>query len=135
MRQVALGLVWMVCFSGLAQDRTQLERWACLADKKCQKSDDSKPEKQEFARTAKVGQWWTEEQAPIQATFAASRIESDGDVVRLNGDVEIATSAVILEADEADYHWDTGEIDARGRVHVRPIPFVAGQGLRQFGLK
>src|ERR1700733_6076128 len=112
MRQVALGLVWIVCFSGLAQDRRQVERWACLADKKCQQSNDSKPEKQEFARTARVGQWWTEENAPIMATFAASRIESVGDVVRLTGNAEIATSAVVLEADEADYHWDTGEIDA-----------------------
>ena len=135
MRKVALGLAWTVCFSGLAQDRTQLERWACLADRKCQQSNDSKPEKQEFARTAKVGQWWTEEHAPIQETFTAAHIESDGDVVRLNGNVEIATSTVVLQADEADYHWDTGEIDARGNVHVKPIPFVSSTGLRQFGLK
>jgi lipopolysaccharide assembly outer membrane protein LptD (OstA) len=50
-------------------------------------------------------------------------------VVQLKGNVEIKTKTVVqdqplsmmimaVRADEADYHEDTGEIEARGAVHV-----------------
>jgi lipopolysaccharide assembly outer membrane protein LptD (OstA) len=135
MRLVALGVVWAACLPGIAQDQAQLYRWVCLADKKCQQSNDARPEKQAFARTAKVDQWWPEERAQIMATFMAKRIDSEGDVFRLKGNAEITTGVVIVRADEADYHWDTGEIDARGNVHVKPIPYRPSPGLSQFGIK
>ena len=54
-------------------------------------------------------------------------------VIRLKGDVEIRTCCVqiasgkkkprrqylILRADEADFHQETGEIEARGNVHLK----------------
>jgi lipopolysaccharide assembly outer membrane protein LptD (OstA) len=135
MKLFALGIACVACFPGIAQNQTQFERRACLSSSKCQQSNDPQPEKQEFARTAKVGRWWPEEHGSIVVTFMASRIDSDQNVFRLKGNAEIATSAAIVQADEADYHWDTGEIDARGNVHVKPIPYSTSQGLRQFGVK
>jgi lipopolysaccharide assembly outer membrane protein LptD (OstA) len=129
------GIVWIACFPTLAQNQTPFERWACLASGKCQQSNDPQPEKQQFARTAKVGRWWPEERGPIVTTFMATRINSDQNVLQLRGDAEIATSTVIVQADEAAYHWDTGEIDARGNVHVKPILYSPSPGLSQFGLK
>jgi lipopolysaccharide assembly outer membrane protein LptD (OstA) len=135
MRLLALGVVWVACLPGVAQDQPPLERGACLTNRTCQQSNDARPEKQAFARTAKVDQWWPEERAQIVATFKASRIDSEFDVFRLKGNAEIATGVVVVQADEADYHWDTGEIDARGNVHVKSIPYRPSPGLGQFGIK
>jgi lipopolysaccharide assembly outer membrane protein LptD (OstA) len=59
-----------------------------------------------------------------------------GEVIHLKGNVEIKTpvclaagkkgalvceGAMILRADEADLHEDTGEIEARGNVRVTPL--------------
>jgi lipopolysaccharide assembly outer membrane protein LptD (OstA) len=66
------------------------------------------------------------------ATIVADSIErapSFPSIIRLKGNVEIRTKAVvqhspvslmimIVTADEADYHEDSGEIEARGKVHV-----------------
>ncbi len=135
MRLPALVVVCIACLPGIAQDQLQFERWACLANGKCQQSRDARLENQAFARTAKVDQWWPEEREQIVAIFKASRIDSEFDVLRLTGNAEIATSAVNVHADEADYHRDTGEIGARGDVHVKPIPYRASPGLGQFGIK
>jgi lipopolysaccharide assembly outer membrane protein LptD (OstA) len=135
MKFCALGIAWIACFASGAPNQTPFQRWACLSSAKCQQSNDPQPEKQEFARNAKVGRWWPEEHGSIVATFEATRIASDKSVFQLRGNAEIATSTVIVQSDEADYHWDTGEIDARGNVHVRPIPWSPSPGLRQFGLR
>jgi lipopolysaccharide assembly outer membrane protein LptD (OstA) len=135
MRRFALVLAGVAWFPGVAQDRPQSERWVCSANRKCQQSNDPRPEIQAFARTAKVDQWWPSEHSQIVAAFVANRIDSDGEVFRLTGNAEITTGVVIVRADAADYHWDTGEIDARGNVHVKPIPFAPSSGLRQFGIK
>jgi hypothetical protein len=42
-------------------------------------------------------------------------------VVRFKGNVEITINGVELRADEVDYHWDTGELEPNGNVHVKPI--------------
>ena len=50
-------------------------------------------------------------------------------MIRLKGNVEVKTTTVVrqeplslmvmvVHADEADFHEDTGEIEARGNVHV-----------------
>ena len=66
------------------------------------------------------------------ATIVADSIErapSFPSIIRLKGNVEIRTKAVVqhspvslmimvVTADEADYHEDSGEIEARGKVHV-----------------
>lgn len=42
-------------------------------------------------------------------------------VVRLKGNVEITIDGVELQADEVDYHWDTGELEPYGNVHLKPV--------------
>jgi lipopolysaccharide assembly outer membrane protein LptD (OstA) len=75
----------------------------------------------------------------IMATGAGARVSLQADdiergtsypsVIRLKGNVEVKTRTVVqqeplslmimvVHADEADYHEDTGEIEARGNVHV-----------------
>ncbi|HYM13108.1 MAG TPA: hypothetical protein VEU62_20375 [Bryobacterales bacterium] len=46
-------------------------------------------------------------------------------VIHLKGDVEIRRRGMILRADEADYHEDSGEVGARGHVRVMPYPVEA----------
>jgi hypothetical protein len=41
-----------------------------------------------------------------------------GPLIRLRGNVHIATNSVSIEADEADYNPITGSLDPRGHVHV-----------------
>jgi len=140
MKLLLMGILLIAAFpavtqKGIAQDQSQFERWACLSSSKCQRSGDARPETQEFARSAKVGRLWPEEHTNILATFRAGRIDSEQNVFRLRGNAEIATPTVTLTAEEADYHWDTGEIEARGSVHVKPIPYSPNSGLRQFGVR
>ena len=136
MKPFVLCVVWIACSTGIAQDQTDSrERWACLTSSKCLQTRDARSDAQEFARTAKVGRYWAEGNGIIAATFAANHIESSGDLFQLRGDAEINIDTLILRADEVDYHWDTGEIEARGNVYVRPIPFRVSRGLSQFGIK
>jgi lipopolysaccharide assembly outer membrane protein LptD (OstA) len=50
----------------------------------------------------------------------AQSIERTGNLWRLHGAVEIRISDVIVRADDADYHEDTGAIEPRGNVRVVP---------------
>ena len=50
---------------------------------------------------------------------AIERNETAWDVVQLRGDVQIRTKDMVLRADEAAYNGKTGEIEARGTVHVK----------------
>jgi lipopolysaccharide assembly outer membrane protein LptD (OstA) len=43
-------------------------------------------------------------------------------VLRLTGNVEISTADAVLQADEADYHCNTGEMDSLTNVHFRFAP-------------
>jgi lipopolysaccharide assembly outer membrane protein LptD (OstA) len=54
--------------------------------------------------------------------ITADRQERDGALVRCRGQVEIATGNTLLRADEADFHYDTGEIELRGNVRVKLLP-------------
>jgi lipopolysaccharide assembly outer membrane protein LptD (OstA) len=58
---------------------------------------------------------------PDEMTFRALHQSTDGSVIRLKGDVEIATHSVILKCDEADYNRDSHEVEARGTVKVKLI--------------
>lgn len=131
----SMGVLWVTFVPVGAQDQRPVERWACLSSSKCQRSNDAQPETQEFARTAKIGRFWPEEHGNIIATFKADRIESDQGIFRLKGSAEIITTTATLTADEADYHWDTGEIEARGTVRVKPVSYNPGAALRQFGVR
>jgi len=55
-------------------------------------------------------------------SITAAEAQPDIRILRLKGRVEIKTSTMLIQADEAEYHGDTGEIEARGNVHIKPIP-------------
>jgi hypothetical protein len=56
--------------------------------------------------------------------------------VRLKGQVRITLDgANVLQADKAEYHLDTGEINAQGHVHVVIRPEVSSRAWSQFGIK
>ena len=135
MKLLPVGALSIAYFLVVARAQAPLERWACLSIDKCQRSGDPRPEAQEFARAARIGRFWPEEHGNVIATFMADRIRSDERVFRLNGNAEIITSTVTVKADEADYHWDTGEIEARGTVRVKPIRYNPSIGLREFGVR
>jgi hypothetical protein len=42
-------------------------------------------------------------------------------LLRLTGNVEVIAKGVTLQADEADYHCGTGEIEPRGNVVLKPF--------------
>jgi lipopolysaccharide assembly outer membrane protein LptD (OstA) len=48
-------------------------------------------------------------------------LASEKRIIQLRGNVEIRTDTIIFTADEANYHEDTGEIEARGNVRVKPV--------------
>ena len=62
-----------------------------------------------------------------RVSLSAARIDQDGSVVHLKGNVEIRRTGLILRADEADYRKDTGEIEAKGNVRVSPFPRTLAQ--------
>lgn len=42
----------------------------------------------------------------------------DGTIITLRGEAEIKTDSVIVHADKAVYHKDSGEIEATGSVRI-----------------
>ena len=52
-------------------------------------------------------------------SIAAQTIERQGSVLLCRGHVEIATDAIVLHADEMDYHSDSGEVELRGNVRLK----------------
>jgi lipopolysaccharide assembly outer membrane protein LptD (OstA) len=57
----------------------------------------------------------------VNAIAAAIEAVKPLRVVRLKGDVEITINGVELRADEVDCHWDTGELEPLGNVHLKPV--------------
>jgi lipopolysaccharide assembly outer membrane protein LptD (OstA) len=103
MKFFAVALILVACVSLSAQDQAAkpLERWIC-GEGKCQTATDPLPEG-----------------AQILVTLTANRIEGEN-TLRLRGGVEISTRVLVLQADEAEYQWATGEITARGNVRIKP---------------
>ena len=62
-----------------------------------------------------------------RVSLSATRIDQDGPVIHLKGNVEIRRIGLILRADEADYRKDTGEIEVKGNVRVAPFPRTMAQ--------
>jgi lipopolysaccharide assembly outer membrane protein LptD (OstA) len=62
----------------------------------------------------------------VRVTLAATSITSENvqgfALITLKGHVEIATRDFVLKADEAQYNWRNGEVEAQGRVRVAPAP-------------
>lgn len=67
-------------------------------------------------------------------SLAAKSLEQNAGIVYLKGSVEISLGAHTLLADEAEYDQDSGEIQARGNVRVKPA-ILDRRGASQFGIK
>ena len=126
MKFIALLLASIAVFPILSQVKHERERRACLLVSnnpkvlKCQSTLFGGA--QEWARTAQVGDKWQPfGNDPITVTLEANGIESDSDITRLTGRVEIHTTKLVLLADQAVYHGATGAIEASGNVHVEPV--------------
>jgi len=123
MKIIALSLAGIAFFPAVAQDKPEPERRACLiVAKKFLKCQSTKAGYPEYARTAQVGdKWQPVGDDPITVTLEAKSIQSDSEVARLTGNVEIHTTKLVLLAEQAVYHAETGEIDASGNIHVAPV--------------
>jgi len=56
-------------------------------------------------------------QTPLQeVTIRARQQEKQGDIYKLDGDVEILSQDYVMRAEHMDYHDDTGALEATGRV-------------------
>jgi len=133
MKLIALSLVCIAFFPALAQDKPERERRACLIVAKnvlkCQSTRNlyGTPEHIQYAQTAQVGdKWWPVGDDPITVTLEADSFQKPGAMlltgnVWLTGNVEIHTTKLVLMADQAIYHPETGEIDASGNVHITPV--------------
>ena len=126
MKLIALSLACVALFPAIAQEKHERERRACLLVSnnpkvlKCQSTLWGGA--QVWARTAQVGDnWQPVGDHPITVKLEANDIQSDRDITRLTGNVEIHTTKLILLADQAVYHGATGRIDASGNVHVEPV--------------
>jgi lipopolysaccharide assembly outer membrane protein LptD (OstA) len=64
-----------------------------------------------------------------QVRFAAQSVQQNSGIVFLKGSVEINLGGYTLLADEAEYHQDTGEIQPRGNVRVKPTSSLDPRGV------
>jgi lipopolysaccharide assembly outer membrane protein LptD (OstA) len=62
------------------------------------------------------------------SAFTIERGDHYPSVIHASGRVEVRTNGFVLNADEADYNEDTGEIQARGAVNIKPYPPLTGGG-------
>ena len=53
--------------------------------------------------------------------ISACNQQSEGDMRRARGEVDVRTGSVIVTADEADYNDETGDLEVRGNVHYRTL--------------
>ena|SRR5271165_5581315 len=51
--------------------------------------------------------------------LSSSSQQTEGALIRCQGNVEMTTDSIVLRADEVDYHSDTGVAEARGNVRVQ----------------
>jgi lipopolysaccharide assembly outer membrane protein LptD (OstA) len=141
MKRFAVGLLCIGCLAISAQDQLDNRvHYACTAVTplkllKCQttlepqagreliSADPPYRSVEDFARRARVGdKWWPGKSNDlIVVTFAANGIQQDARVFRLQGNAEIHTATQVVEAGDAVYHSDTGEIEAHGDVRVKPV--------------
>jgi len=125
MKLIALSLAGMAFFPAVAQDRVDAnrERRACLiVAKKFLKCQSTKAGYPEYAWTAQVGdKWQPVSDDPITVTLEANSIQSEPEVTQLTGNVEIHTSKLVLLAEQAVFHAETGEIEASGNIHIAPV--------------
>ena len=55
---------------------------------------------------------------PEKVALSAMSEINEGGTVKLRGHVQVITSSTTVYADEADYDPLTGQLDARGHVHI-----------------
>ena len=96
MKLFMLSLIWIVCIPVFAQD---------------QPATPANIQRHEIRFSEG---WVIRTKAETKVSFSAKDIQRDGDLLRLRGSVEIKIGERILQGDEADYNWSTGEITIRG---------------------
>jgi len=62
---------------------------------------------------------FSQERQPQEVKISANAQVVEGSMLHLNGNVEITATGFLLQADEATYHTDTGEIEAHGNVRMK----------------
>jgi lipopolysaccharide assembly outer membrane protein LptD (OstA) len=102
MKSVLLGIALIACLPVFAQDQLAIKFLA-------------------FKTSTGVRISGTLHDEPLVGT--ATSIQGDGalHVARLKGNVEISINGMKLQADEVDLHWDSGEIEPRGNVRLKPL--------------
>ncbi len=70
-----------------------------------------------------------------RVSFVAKSIEENLGIYYLKGNVEINLGTYIVQADEAEYFQDSGDLQPHGNVHIKPAPLVDPRGASQFGIK
>ena len=48
----------------------------------------------------------------------AAKMLREGSTLRMTGQVKISTSVMVLTADEANYHFNSNDIEAQGHVRI-----------------
>lgn len=144
MKRFAAGFFCIACLAISAQDQADNRvHYACTAVTplkllKCQttlgpragreliQADPPDRSVEDFARRARVGdKWWPGNSNDlIVVTFAANEIQQDSRTFRLQGNAEIRTATQVVEAGDAVYQSDTGEIEAHGDVRVKPAQLL-----------
>jgi len=102
MKRVIVGVGLIACFPVFAQDQPVMNFKA-------------------FKTSAGIRISGTLHDEPLVGT--ASSIQGDNalHLAQLKGNVEITVNGMKLQADEVDLHWDTGEIEPHGNVHLKPL--------------
>jgi hypothetical protein len=54
--------------------------------------------------------------------FSGRRMQNVGSLVLCRGDVVMNTQSFVLQADQVDYHSDTGIVEAWGNVRIQLLP-------------
>ena len=55
----------------------------------------------------------------VDVRLSSSSQQTEGVLIRCQGNVEMTTDSIVLRADEVDYHSDTGIAEARGNVRLQ----------------
>jgi lipopolysaccharide assembly outer membrane protein LptD (OstA) len=105
MKRLLLGIALTVCLPLFAQDRAQRYEFTVYRMRGS------------YQITAFAGQ------LVVTATSMqrVGDVDSSACILQLRGNVEIRANNVTVQADEADYHCQTGEIEPRGNVHLKIV--------------
>ena len=100
MKRVILGIALIACLPVFAQDQLAIKFKA-------------------FKTSTGVRISGTLHDDPLVGTASSIQGDDTLHLAQLKGNVEITINGMKLQADEVDLHWDSGEIEPRGNVHLK----------------